>query len=389
MILATLLCMTVAFTGCGNDKKNEDKKPETTETKENDSDETAGEDGIDKIPVTDKTVKDEGIDKFVQLAEYKGLKLEKKISTVTEEEIDARIKAALSQNAEEVKDATVQDGDITNIDYEGKKDGEAFEGGTATGYDLTIGSGQFIEGFESGLVGVKVGETKELKLTFPENYTEELAGKEVVFTVTVNSVKRPASEATDEWVAKNTEYKTVKEYREGIRKELQKNYETSAQQELEGSAWQQIVDGSKVLQLPKAEIDASAATYKSQVEATAQSYGMELKAFLEAQSMTEEDFKAQCEQYGKNMTQQGLILQAIEEKEGLKEDDEEYKTILDTLIKDSGFENYDAVIESGVLASDVHRSVMIKRVLKLVVSEAKVTEVAQDAKAEGAPEATE
>lgn len=115
---------------------------------------------------------------------------------------------------EEVTEGTVEEGDTANIDYEGKLHGEAFEGGTAKEYGSEIGSGTFIPGFEDGLVGVKIGDTVDLPLTFPENYTEELAGKDVVFTVTVNSVKR-MPELTDDLVNQITdgEYTDVASYK--------------------------------------------------------------------------------------------------------------------------------------------------------------------------------
>ena len=99
--------------------------------------------------------------------------------------------------------------------------------------DLTIGSGQFIEGFEDGLVGTTKGRTVELNLTFPEDYSEEMGGKDVVFTVTINAIKRPATEISDEWVAANSEFKTVDEYREGIRKDLEDYYESQATESLD------------------------------------------------------------------------------------------------------------------------------------------------------------
>ena len=142
---------------------------------------------------------------YVELGEYKGLTVEVSPTTVTDEEVIKQIRAnAGSDILEEVTEGTVEEGDTANIDYEGKLDGEAFDGGTAKDTDLEIGSGTFIPGFEDGLIGVKIGDTVDLPLTFPENYTEELAGKDVVFTVTVNSVKR-MPELTDDLVNQITD----------------------------------------------------------------------------------------------------------------------------------------------------------------------------------------
>ena len=127
----------------------------------------------------------------VALAEYKGVKVNVIPAEVTDEEVENRIQSVLSQNQEEVEvDRAAEDGDVVNIDYTGYQDGEEFVGGSAEGEDLTLGSGSMIDGFEEGIVGLKKGDTKELTLTFPEDYREQaLAGQEVVFDITVNSVK--------------------------------------------------------------------------------------------------------------------------------------------------------------------------------------------------------
>ena len=130
---------------------------------------------------------------YVTLGEYKGLTVQDQPVEVTEEQIDSEVEyyIQLADALESVTEGTVEEGDTANIDYEGKLNGEAFDGGTAKGYDLIIGSDSFIDGFEDGLIGVAVGETVDLPLTFPENYgNEELAGQDVVFTVTVNVCRK-------------------------------------------------------------------------------------------------------------------------------------------------------------------------------------------------------
>lgn len=149
------------------------------------------------------------VSKYVTIGEYKGLTLDNTVEAVTDDMVDGRIKEELQNKAEEVTEGSVQNGDVVTINYVGTKDGVAFDGGTANNYELTIGSGTFIDGFEDGIIGMKKGETKDLDLTFPEEYSsEELAGQEVVFKVTLQSFKR-APELTDTWVAKNTDCKSV------------------------------------------------------------------------------------------------------------------------------------------------------------------------------------
>ena len=153
------------------------------------------------------------------VSEYRGVKINVAAPEVTDDEVDQKIQTNLKQNPNEVEvDRAAQDGDIVNIDYKGTKDGEAFDGGTAEGQDLTLGSGSMIDGFEDGLVGAKKGETKTLDLTFPENYREEsLAGQAVVFEVTVNAVKEKQDAVLDDaFVQRTSDYQTVDEYKEGI-----------------------------------------------------------------------------------------------------------------------------------------------------------------------------
>ena len=193
-----------------------------TEAAEN-STEADTEETYEKVPRPDYTASD-----YVELGEYKGLTVKIAPIEVTDEEILAQISANAGSDAmEDVTEGTVEEGDTANIDYVGKLDGEAFDGGTAKGYDLEIGSGTFIDGFEDGLVGVKIGDTVDLTLTFPESYpSEELAGKETVFTVTVNSVKR-MKELTSDLVSTITdgEYTDVDAYKESVKETLIKNKE--------------------------------------------------------------------------------------------------------------------------------------------------------------------
>jgi trigger factor len=160
---------------------------------------------------------------YVTLGEYKGLNVSLEEMKVTDEDVEDEIayNMRLSEIYESLEEGTVHDGDVANIDYEGKLDGEAFDGGTAKGYDLEIGSGTFIDGFEDGLIGVAVGDTVDLTLTFPENYSnEDLAGQETVFTVTVNEIKR-TPELTDEHAEtlSDGEYTDAASYRASVRED--------------------------------------------------------------------------------------------------------------------------------------------------------------------------
>lgn len=264
---------------------------------------------------------------YVELGEYKGLTVTKVPVEVTDEEVAQQIRAnAGSDILEEFEEGTVGEGDIANIDYEGKLDGEAFDGGTAKGYDLEIGSHSFIDGFEDGLVGVAVGDTVDLPLTFPENYVEDLAGKEVVFTVTVNSVKR-VGELTAELVEKITdgEYTEVDAYRESVRGQILENKQKQEENAVKQSLLQQVAAASKVKDYPQEMLDYSIGNMKNYYKQTAEMSGMELADFLQAyMGMTEEEFGEQVELAVKQNLQLEMYLLTIAETEGLEVSEEEF-----------------------------------------------------------------
>ena len=171
---------------------------------------------------TTRLVSVENVEKYITIGEYKGLTLDNTVDAITDDDVQAQIDENLKDKAEPVSDAA-KEGDLVTVNYTGTKDGQTFDGGTANNYDFVIGDGQMFEEFENGVIGMKKGDTKEIKIDFPSDYADEtLAGKEVIYKVTVQNVRREG-ELTDEWVAKNTDYTTVDDYRESIRSELEKN----------------------------------------------------------------------------------------------------------------------------------------------------------------------
>lgn len=171
----------------------------------------------------------------IKIAQYKGVEVEKvEAVKVLDEHVEESIQSTLQAKStqKEITDRPVKEGDVVTIDYVGKKDGEAFDGGTAEDYQLPIGSGQFIDGFEDGIIGHETGETFDLNLTFPENYqSEDLAGKEVVFTVTLDKIAEVVvPELTDELVAElSEESKTVDEFKKEVKKDLEKSNKQTAE----------------------------------------------------------------------------------------------------------------------------------------------------------------
>ena len=217
---------------------------------------------------------------YIKLGEYTGLTVDTKsedyinyYNAETENDVQAK------QLYNELKEGKVQNGDIANIDYEGKKDGVAFEGGTSKGYDLEIGSGSFIKGFEEGLVGVAIGSTVDLNLTFPKDYgNEELNGAAVVFTVKVNSVKR---KMTPEESYKKLNFKTLEDYEN----DLKKRAATQCLIDM-------IVEDTKINKYSDKDVDTLYSFEYEQLNAYyTNSYGMDLKSVMSSYGMTEETFK--------------------------------------------------------------------------------------------------
>lgn len=356
VIVALLLGMAITVTGCSGNTAKETGAATEAQSETAGTEAATGESETETEETAERP-KYKALD-YVTLGEYKGLEVTLESTDVTDEEIDQQAQADLSSNdkLEEVKEGTVEEGDVANIDYEGKLNGEAFDGGTDKGYDLSIGSGTFIDGFEDGLIGKKIGDTVDLNLTFPENYNStELAGKDVVFTVTINSVKR-APELTDELVAEISDYKTVDEYRQSIKDNLteqKKSEQDSAKvNDLVGLAYQ----NSTVNDYPQEMIDYQLEIVTKYYKSYAEQSGMEYTDFLEQQvGMTESEFLERMTETVKQSLAQEMVLRAIAETENVEISDEEFRTMAEGYAAQMGMTDVDAFIdqygENEIMAS--------------------------------------
>ena len=332
---------------------------------------------------------------YVELGEYKGLTVEVEPTAVSDDEVLKQIRAnAGSDILEEVTEGTVEEGDTANIDYEGKLDGEAFEGGTAKDTDLEIGSGTFIPGFEDGLVGVKIGDTVDLPLTFPENYTEELAGKDVVFTVTVNSVKR-MPELTDDLVNQITdgEYADVASYKESVRKDLEDAKAASRPSEINNSLLTQIAATSTIKEYPQELVDYAANNMKNYYKQQAESSSMEFADFLSTYfSMDEDTFNEQVDLVVKQNLRAELYLKAIAEAEDIELTDEEYEAKCEEYAENYGYDSVEK-FKSAYTENEIRLSALEDKVLEFLSDNATVVEKSEDeteasSEAEASTEAT-
>ena len=261
--------------------------------------------------------------KYLTLGEYKGLTVEGRDTTVSDGDVERSIQSILEENGglEEVTGRPAKMGDTVNIDYIGEKDGVAFDGGTGN-KDLKLGSGEFIPGFEEGVVGMVAGDEKDLNLTFPENYhNQELAGADVVFHVTVNRISEDSiPELNDDFVKSlDNGTQTVDEYREYIRNELTEQNESEAKANLEAELLQQAVDNTTCdpEKLPEWLVSQNSAEFRESTESFVRQYGMTLDDYLAQTGSDMETFNEEAEEYGKEKAKSDLIVLSIAKAEGL------------------------------------------------------------------------
>lgn len=382
LLVLGLLTLSMAVSGCG--KKEESASASSAVVSSAAESETTGislsgvEVPADYVPPTTLTdlTGNLNLDKLVTLGEYKGLKLTKEITEVRDEDIDDAVADALENTYVEV-DRPAENGDTVNIDYVGTMEGEEFEGGSDTGFDLQLGSHSFIDGFEDGLVGAKKGDVVTLDLTFPKNYTEELSGKAVQFKVTVNKVQTTSKEISEEWVEANTEFESVEDYRRDIRVKLETQNNTDAEDTMEGEAWKMVLENSEVNEYPEEVVQYGRYYYDQLLKSYCQQSGITLEQYMEAKNMTADDYKEMQTAYAQSMAGQLLIMAAIEKAEGISAEDQQYQESLKELIEASGVD--EDTFFSYYERFSVEQSLMLERINKIIVDNAVVTEKMVDA----------
>lgn len=362
--LAVVMCVCLGMTmfACGASKDDNTKETESGTSE-------ATEPAYTEEDLVDDSNGDLNILDYVDLGDYKGIELTKSITKVADDEVTNEMESKAVELTG--SDVTVEDGDTAIIDFVGKLNGVAFDGGTASNYELEIGSGSFIDGFEDGLIGVKKGDTVDLNLTFPESYqSTELAGKDVVFTVTVNGVKRKP-QLNDEWLAANTNYATLAEFAAETKQKLEDAAETTASNTLESSGLDQVISNSTVKKYYKSLIEQGESQYEKRLNAYASAYGKSLSELLAAQGMTESQYQNQKQKQAVSYAQVAMVVYAIAQDAGLSEADAEYQTILNDLANNY---NMDAATFSSTYGESlVKSSVMSQYAMNYIVSNANVT----------------
>lgn len=272
----------------------------------------------------------------VKLGEYKGLEIEKQEFNVTDEDVNSELKNIQERNARvvEVEDRAAQDGDILTLDYSGSVDGEKFEGGTAQNQTLELGSDSFIPGFEEQLVGVNVGEDKDVNVTFPEEYhQEDLAGADAIFKVTVHEIKAKDLPELDDELAKDvSEFDTLDELKEDIKTKLEEEAEKKEKASFENSVIDKVCEN--------AEIETPQVLIEDQIEANVRDFGqrlrsqgLELEKYLELTGMKMSDFRDQFKEDAERVAKAELVLEAIAKEEKIEATDEQLETELEEMAK--------------------------------------------------------
>ena len=262
----------------------------------------------------------------VTLGEYKGLEVPKTETEVTEEEIEAELKKEQEKNSRTitVEDRGAENGDIATIDFEGFIDGTAFEGGKGTDYPLTLGSGSFIPGFEDQLVGVKAGDHVEVNVTFPEEYqAAELAGKAAVFQCDVKKVEaKELPELDDDFAQDVSEFDTLAEYKDDIRKKLTERKEKEARTAKENAAVDKAIENAQ-MEIPDAMINTQISQMLDDFSRRMQAQGLTMEQYFQFTGMTADKMREEMKPQALKRIQTRLVLEKIAETENIQPADEE------------------------------------------------------------------
>ena len=337
--------------------------------------------------VTDVDMKDDntrveitltaGLYPEVTIGEYKGLSAPKPPVEIPESEIDAEITSLMSRNARfEKAERPAENGDIAVIDFEGFVDGVAFEGGKGENYELSLGSGQFIPGFEEKVEGMSVGDERDIDLVFPEDYKEDLAGKPVLFKVKLNEVKEKILPELDDEFAKDvSEFDTLDEYKADIREKMQETKQQDIDETFENTLMEQIVESLEA-DIPEAMIDEQYEKSMSNLTRQISAYGMQPDQYMQMMGLTPEELKEKMRDNNEKQVKAALALEKIAELENIEvsdaEIDEEYKEASERF----GME-IDKVKQS-VPNEDMILELKLRKATKLVIDSAVVADFKTD-----------
>ena len=322
----------------------------------------------------------------VELGQYKGLEAVKAEVKVMAADVNARLKEMAERNSRLVAvDRAVKKGDTANIDFEGFDNGVAFEGGKGEAFDLEIGSGSFVPGFEDQLIGMKAGAEKDIDITFPENYTPELAGKPVVFHVKVNEVKVKELPAIDDEFAKDvSEFDTLKELKADIKKKMVEERTTAAQRAFEDVLMTKVAEGVKT-EIPEEMVEMQAQQLVEGFKQQLAAQGIPFDQYLKMTGMDEAKILADAKDPAVNQVRMDLAIRAIIKAENLEVSDDEVEAEMKKVADKYSMDL--ETVKKYLRTEDVKEQVMREKVIQVVAKSAKA--LAPEAKEETKEEAKE
>ena len=305
----------------------------------------------------------------VKLGQYKGLEAPKAEVKVAAADVNARLKEMADRNSRLVSvERAVKKGDTADIDFEGFDNGVAFDGGKGENFDLEIGSGSFVPGFEEQLIGMKAGEEKDIDITFPENYTPELAGKPVVFHVKVNEVKVKEVPAIDDEFAKDvSEFDTLKDLKADIKKKMTAERTEAAQRAFEDVLMAKVAEGVEA-DIPQEMVELQAERMMEQFKQQLASQGIPFDQYLKMTGTTEADFRQQAEGPASEQVKMDLAVEAIIKAESLEASDEDVENEMKSVAEKYGMDL--DTVKKYLRPEDVKEQVVREKVMKLVADNA-------------------
>lgn len=326
--------------------------------------------------------------KYATITSYKGVEVDKiDKPEVSDDDVDAQIQSTMIDHIADITEQrAAKEGDKAIIDFVGKKDGEAFQGGTSSNYALELGSNTFIDGFEDGIIGHTPGETFDLNLTFPENYqSTDLAGQEVVFTVTLNGFLPELSDDIVKILADKSE--TVEEYKKEVKNDLQATKDESYESSLKEAAWNAILDNTEVKEYPEDKVQEYIDMMNEQYETMASYYNMEFEDFLTTymqmdQDTYDEKVKEAAEKQVKSDLARDLLLDNVKK---IDTSDEARQSIYEQYAEYYGYSDVDSFLEAMENAGNMDKVdalVKLEMVQNWVADNCKQVEPKSDSKSE-------
>ncbi|MFD2116503.1 trigger factor [Paenibacillus yanchengensis] len=313
----------------------------------------------------------------VKLGEYKGLEIKEGSAEVSEEDIAKELESLQQRHAElnVVEEGAVQNGDTTIIDFDGYVDGEQFEGGYSERYSLELGSGSFIPGFEEQVVGMELGEMKDVTVTFPEEYhAPELAGKDAIFKVKLHEMKRKTLPALDDEFAKDvSEFDTFEEYKADLVAKMQENKQKEVEQEREVAVVEAATAAAEV-EIPTAMVDSETDFMLQDFENRLRMQGMNLDLYYQFSGQSEQVLRDQMRADAERRVRNNLVLDAIAKAEGFEVTDEEVETELNRLseLHNRPVAELREIFERNGNMENISEDVLLRKTIAFLVENSKI-----------------